>query len=248
MCSFRIASFLGLLSASAAWGCRETAHVDSKDMPPVEAVPLERLVTASVTVSYPVPDSQGATLLNYSGIALDKTRVLTVIVGDLPAEAKAPTIWFEDQAHPGTSWNFETVPEKEILLPEIGMKVLTSEKPLQGTAVLARTSAMPLGADVLVIGTYDGGLDGMVMRGNVAKLGGPPNDEDIFLVDATLSSSSAGAGAYDARHRLVGIVVEPFVAKELGIIYTRVGAAMKIEKIAAALRERGIAFSVESEP
>lgn len=254
---FRILVFL-CLSAISGCQCRDSAYVSAKPSAADAAVkqedgagsnPFGRLVAASVTVSYPIPDGEGgAHLMNYSGIALDATHVLTVVVHDLPAEAKAPTIWFEDQDKSGTSWNFETVPGKEILLTEVGLKVLTSERPLQGTAMLAPKSDAPLGATVWVIGTYMEGLDGMIMRGSVAKLGGPPNDEDTFLIDAALSSSSAGAGVYDDRHALVGVVAAPFIAKELGIISTRVGAVLKIEKVAEALRKRGVAFSLETAP
>jgi hypothetical protein len=204
---------------------------------------LDSLVLSSVTVSYPVPDGRGgATLHNYSGIALDAVHVLTVIPHDLPAAAAAPTVWFEDPSKNGTSWNFDTLPAQEVVLPDLGLKVIVSEKPLPGSAPLAPKASPKLGDDVWVIGNYAEGVDAALMRGNVAKIGTPPNDEGTYLVESSLTGSSAGGGVFDRHGALIGIVVAPFTAKELGIFGARLGSVVGAEKIAEALRERKIDF------
>jgi hypothetical protein len=254
--------FLPIFLIAAAFGgchCRGSAYTSSKpaaaDDAAVPAVAtetgsatLEQAAWASVTVFYAVPDGpDSAYLINYSGIALDETRVLTVIVEDLPKGARAPTIWFGDRNKPGSMWDAKTVPEKEVQLSELGLKILTCERLLPGIATFAVKSNLELGEEVFVIGTYAEGVEAMVSRGNVAKLGGVTGEEDeLFLIDASMSRSSAGAGVYDEGRSLIGIVVSPFVNRNLGIIYADVGVVVRIEAVAKALREKGIRFMTDA--
>lgn len=239
---------LSFLSLAFLCACHEPGSSPAttklaEEKRPVTSGTLDSLVLSSVTVSYPVPDGKGgATLHNYSGIALDAVHVLTVIPHDLPAAATAPTVWFEDPSKNGTSWNFGTLPAQEVVLPDLGLKVIVSEKSLPGSAAFALKAAPKLGDDVWVIGTYEEGIDAALMRGNVAKIGTPPNDEGTYLVESSFTGSSAGSGIFDRHHALIGVVVAPFIAKELGIMDARLGYVVGAEKIAEALRERKIAF------